>query len=226
MFPALALFHVYRVRIFVEQNGVAMTRHSCQVKAGSLFPATVVWVGIVVLLGAADYVNAGLLASCATPNSVTLTWNAPGDGCSGTVTQYDFRYSTAVITEANWASASQVSNEPGPLPAGTLQTLKITGLTPNTTYYFAAKVSDHVPNWTALSSVVMKRTSSDITPPGAVSDLVYCPTKPEGLNLLRCALYRDSGEVAITYAFWASLPVWTEAHHRVWIIRAQWYCLS
>jgi hypothetical protein len=216
----LVLFHVFRVRIFVEQNGVAMTRHSCQVKAGSLFPATVVWVGIVVLLGAADYANAGLLASCATPNSVTLTWNAPGDGCSGTVTQYDFRYSTAMITEANWASASQVSNEPSPLPAGTLQTLKVTGLTPNTTYYFAAKVSDQVPNWSELSSIVMKRTSSDVTPPAAVSDLVYCPTKPESLDLLRCALCKESGEAAITLVSWGSLPARTEEYYHALIPRA------
>lgn len=109
-----------------------------------------------------------LTAPSSTSNSVALSWTAPGDDSSlGTASSYDIRYSTSVISESNWASASQASGEPTPAVAGTTQTFTVTGLNSSTTYYFAMKTSDEVPNTSALSNVVSKSTTSstDATPP-------------------------------------------------------------
>lgn len=94
-----------------------------------------------------------LTAGSPTLTSITLNWTAPGnDGTVGTATYYDIRYSTSPITEANWAIATQVSGEPAPAIAGNNQSMEITGLNPNTTYYFAIKTSDEIPNISVISN--------------------------------------------------------------------------
>jgi hypothetical protein len=96
---------------------------------------------------------ANLAVSQVTINSVTLTWKAPGDdGSTGTATLYDIRYSASQITQANWPSATQVSHEPSPKPAGTSESFTVTGLQAGKTYYFAMKTADEVPNWSAVSN--------------------------------------------------------------------------
>src|SRR6185369_4794339 len=72
---------------------------------------------------------ANLAVSSTATSSATLTWTAPGDdGNSGTATSYDVRYSTSLITTANWASATQASGEPAPLVAGSAQSFTVNGL--------------------------------------------------------------------------------------------------
>lgn len=114
-----------------------------------------------------------LVTGTVTENSVNLTWTAPGDdGNEGTATSYDIRYSTAQITEANWASATQVTGEPAPLVAGSSQSFTVIGLNCNTTYYFALKTSDEVPNTSDISNSPNAITSvCDTTPPAAITDL-------------------------------------------------------
>jgi hypothetical protein len=117
--------------------------------------------------------QSGLLASSITPNSVTVTWTAPGDdSTAGTPSQYDLRYSNANITEANWSSAIQVSGEPIPHAAGTVESCMVSGLSPSNTYYFAIKAADEVPNWSILSNVISRTTSPEATPPAAIASLV------------------------------------------------------
>lgn len=124
------------------------------------------------LLMLPDNVLAALTAPEATPNSVTLSWTAPGDdGSTGTAAQYDIRYSLSTITDANWASATQVSAEPAPSAAGTAQQFEVTGLLPSTTYYLAIKTADEVPNWSPLSNVVAKSTLAENVPPAVVAGL-------------------------------------------------------
>jgi hypothetical protein len=100
-----------------------------------------------------------LTVTSVTTDSITLTWTAVGDdGNIGTASTYDIRYSTSSITEANWDSATQVAGEPAPKPAGSAESFTITGLSPGTTYYFALKTADGVPNWSELSNVVQVTT--------------------------------------------------------------------
>ncbi len=101
-----------------------------------------------------------LAVSNPTSSSATLIWTATGDdGSIGTATQYDIRYSTSPITDANWISATQVTGESAPKTTYSSESFTITGLTPDTTYYFGIKTADEVPNWSGLSNVASGTTS-------------------------------------------------------------------
>jgi len=118
----------------------------------------------------------GLVLSNPAISSIDLTWISPGDdegstGNFGTPTTYDIRYSTALITEGNWAQATQVTGEPTPQVAGSTETMTVSGLSLQTTYYFAIKISDEIPNETALSNVPSLATT--VTSPGSKKDFVF-----------------------------------------------------
>ena len=106
-------------------------------------------------------------------NSVTLTWTTPGDdSLSGTASQFDIRYSTSPITAANFLSATRFSTAvPAPAAPGTSQSAVVTGLSAATTYYFAIKTGDEVPNWANVSNVVSKTTATapDVIRPAALA---------------------------------------------------------
>jgi hypothetical protein len=89
-----------------------------------------------------------------TSGTVDLTWTAPGDdGNTGTASTYIVRYGTsAITTETAWAAANDVSGEPTPGPAGSAESMTVSGLTPGQTYYFAIKTQDEVPNTSGLST--------------------------------------------------------------------------
>jgi len=94
-----------------------------------------------------------------TYHSISLIWTAPGDDeTSGTASTYDIRYALVPITDENWPDAVQVKKELTPNKAGILETFIISDLSPNTTYYFAIKTADEVPNWSPLSKVVSGMT--------------------------------------------------------------------
>jgi phosphodiesterase/alkaline phosphatase D-like protein len=98
-------------------------------------------------------------AQTVTHNSVALTWTTPGDdSLTGTAAQFDIRYSTSSITAANFANATRWTGAPTPAASGTKQSTTITGLTPNTTYFFAMKTADEVPNWSGISNVISRTT--------------------------------------------------------------------
>ncbi len=107
-----------------------------------------------------------------TDETIELTWNAPGDdGATGTATTYDVRYSTSAINDGNWASATQATGEPSPSVATTAESFVVTGLTGGTTYYFAIKTGDEIPNWSAISNSPSAATTTDSTAPSAISNL-------------------------------------------------------
>lgn len=100
-----------------------------------------------------------VMAADITMTSVTLYCTAPGDdGNAGRASQYDVRYHTQPITEQNWSAAIQVEDEPVPSASGTTESLTIDDLSPGTTYYFAIKAADEVPNWSVLSNVFSATT--------------------------------------------------------------------
>ncbi|HKQ58093.1 MAG TPA: fibronectin type III domain-containing protein [Candidatus Eisenbacteria bacterium] len=114
---------------------------------------------------------ANLSITGSTETTIALAWNATGDdSLTGTATGYDLRYSTSPITNANWSSATQVSGEPSPGAPGAAQSHTVTGLSRQTRYYFAIKVSDDGGNLSALSNVP-NATTPDLTRPAAINDL-------------------------------------------------------
>ncbi len=162
--------------------------------------------------------DAKLQAAAASANSVTLHWTAPGDdNTTGTASQYDVRYSTSPITEANWTSALQASGEPAPQVGGTPESFTVNGLLPATTYYFAIKAADEVPNWSAISNVVIIATDQETTAPSAITNLAT-PTVTSSTVTLQWTSPGDDGNVgtATTYDIrYATVPItdanWTGA---------------
>ncbi len=125
-----------------------------------------------------------LMASEATSNSIDLSWTAPGDdGSSGAASQYDIRYSLSAITESNWDQATQVVGEPVPQSAGSQESFTVTALQPNTTYYFAIKAADEVPNWSVLSNVISKTTLPEQDPPANIANLSVSNPTQSSLDL-------------------------------------------
>jgi hypothetical protein len=100
-----------------------------------------------------------------------VEWTAPSDpGATNPVAGYDLRYSTQTITSNNWASATPADT----LfcfgqPAGTAQQLKVTGLNPSTTYYFAIRSIDPAGNVSELSNVATGTTMA--VPPGGFNTM-------------------------------------------------------
>ena len=113
-----------------------------------------------------------------TTSTASLSWTSPGDdGASGTAASYDIRYNTQTITESNWGTSTQIGAEPTPSSAGTVQTMTVSGLSAATTYYFAMKASDEVPNVSALSNVANGTTAAPAVDNTAPYTTGHSPTK-------------------------------------------------
>ena len=99
--------------------------------------------------------------------TVTLSWTATGDDGtlvgSGPVASFDMRRSTSSIsTETAWSSALPITSPalPTPAPAGSDYSYTASGLSKNTTYYFALRERDDAPtpNLSGLHSSVSAKT--------------------------------------------------------------------
>jgi hypothetical protein len=130
---------------------------------------------------------ADLSAFTLSDTQIRLTWTAPGDdGATGTATAYDLRRSSSAITsDALFTAATAVTGLSAPQGAGSSEQFVVTGLSPSTTYYFALKTRDEVPNWAALSNSpsAITQTSSDVTPPAPITDLVATPLSDTQIQL-------------------------------------------
>lgn len=114
-----------------------------------------------------------LWVGAVTLRSISLSWTAPGDdGDLGIATEYDLRYSTSDLSEAVWSSATRCLGVPAPDSAGHYQSHTVTGLQPDTAYYFALKAGDEAPNWSAMSNVATAQTSQ--TCACDEGHIVYC----------------------------------------------------
>lgn len=89
-----------------------------------------------------------------TATTVMLIFTSPGDDdFLGRPNEYDIRYSTSLITEGNFAAAARFDTLQQPEAGTVLDTIIVTGLQPQTTYYFAVKTGDEVPNWSTISNI-------------------------------------------------------------------------
>ncbi|TPW09162.1 MAG: putative lipoprotein, partial [bacterium] len=120
-----------------------------------------------------------------TSTGATVQWTATGDDAnSGTASAFDLRYATFPLNSSNFASGAQVIGEPTPGPPGTVHSLALYGMSPFTTYYFAIKVGDEMPNWSALSNVPSATTQAgDVTPPADIIDLQVIGVGPNWVTL-------------------------------------------
>ncbi len=120
------------------------------------------------------------------PNYAVLTWTAVGDdGITGLANDYDFRYSTsAIVDDTTFAAATRIVTLGTPKAPGQQETFTIHGLTPSTTYWFAIKARDEVPNWSTLSNVVTFTTlAADTFAPSTITDLSVSTTQIHGVFL-------------------------------------------
>jgi len=131
-------------------------------------------------------------------NSMGVQWSAPHENGpdGGAVTGYDLRYSTSPISSASFGAATQVTGMPAPLGPGTTQSKTVTGLQPNTRYYFAIESVDDVGNVSAISNIATGDTLDNI-PPGAVSDLTGTPGAALFTRILGVAAISSSGDLSV-----------------------------
>ncbi len=122
-----------------------------------------------------------------TETTINLTWTATGDDgfSGGNATTYDIRYSTLTITAQNWVSATHCTNEPTPKENGTTELFQVTGLTPDTTYYFGIKAVDEKQQWSGLSNIANNKTlqTIDTILPGTITDLAAVDVTSTSVNL-------------------------------------------
>lgn len=110
--------------------------------------------------------------------TIHLSWMAPGDdGTAGNIAGglYDIRWSSVSLTnDADYENIGASSRKivSTSAVAGAAQGTLVTGLELNTTYYFAIKTRDEIPNnYSAISNIVIGDTSIDISSPSNVTDL-------------------------------------------------------
>jgi chitodextrinase len=128
-----------------------------------------------------------LAAEVLDSSSVVLRWSASGDDSIwGVASEYDIRYSTEEIDLPTWADGSRCESEPEPQDPGSLEEFTVTGLSPATTYFFAMRVKDEVPNWSGLSNPAQATTMPsqlDSVPPAAINDLESAVSAFEEVHL-------------------------------------------
>ncbi|PIE32970.1 hypothetical protein CSA56_13645 [candidate division KSB3 bacterium] len=106
-----------------------------------------------------------------TQDVIVLQWTAPGEnGMEGRAKTYDARYSQEPITSENWTRMPTVPFVPAPEQGGTRQTMDVSGLNPNTRYYFSVVAIDSSGNTSPLSNVISVLTG-DTVAPGAITTL-------------------------------------------------------
>ena len=172
------------VTVAIDTTGLSVRTHTGRVTidagAGGSRTGTITVTVVNVPDTAPPSAVTDLTATNPTSTTQTLRWTAPGDdGNTGAATSYDVRYRAGLaITESNWNSASQCTGEPTPGPTSSTEIFMVTGLSPSTTYYFALKTADEVPNWSPISNSPQGTT----TPGGGGPSVTIDPASTTGLS--------------------------------------------
>lgn len=91
--------------------------------------------------------------------AILLEWSAPSDDYSTErVTTYEIRYDTQMIADSTWGQAQVSPNQLEPSNPSEKDTIEVTGLKFNTTYYIGIKSKDEVSNESEISNVIEGRT--------------------------------------------------------------------
>jgi len=111
-----------------------------------------------------------------TGNSIELRWTAPGDNnVTGDIVNgsYWIKYSSSVlpIDETNWNSVSTEIVWSTNTSPGNIESRIVSGLQTDTTYYFALRTRDEMPNQWSYVSNCATGTTRDVTPPAKVTNL-------------------------------------------------------
>lgn len=150
-----------------------------------------------------------------TSTSVRLNWVTPGDDGNNLpwASEYDLRYSSNPITPENFELATRDPLRGPPDRPGYFYRYDVNGLSESTTYYFALKTADEVPNWSGMSNVLTVTTSpapsGDLVAPAAVSDLAVIATTPSSFTL-RWTATGDDGVIGTATSFdmrYSSSPI-------------------
>lgn len=100
-----------------------------------------------------------LVAEDPSYDRIRLNWSAPGDdGSVGTASRYEIRFSEVMIDDLNWPMGNIVELPLSPQTAGTGESFDVTGLAPDTRYYFGIRAADTAQNWSGLSNIATAKT--------------------------------------------------------------------
>ena len=105
--------------------------------------------------------------------SITLGWTAPGDDdYEGQAASYDLRHATVRLHSGTFLSGTPIQMT-APQSAGSAESIEVTGLLPQTTYFFALRSIDDSEQSSVLSNILQVTTGNldDTEPPSAVADL-------------------------------------------------------
>ncbi len=137
--------------------------------------------------GNTPYVILDLNVKAFDDSTVTLSWTATGDDANvGTASQYDIRYYSNWINHANWDSATQVTGESKPHPAGQTDTMMVHGLKKDSTYYFAVQACDEANNCSGPSNCVSATCFTDMV-------VTFPDTNLE--SVIRTQISKPSGDI-------------------------------
>ena len=128
-----------------------------------------------------------------TDTTATLTWTASGDDDNeGTAARYELRRGDQFISPATWDDAIAVPGLPSPLPAGSTEFFTVTGLVPESRYFFALSTFDDEGNSRGLGNCVevfcfqdAEAAFADTNLAAAVREQLALPPGPIYLSDLR-----------------------------------------
>jgi hypothetical protein len=123
-----------------------------------------------------------LSATAVSTNTISLSWTATGDdGMSGSILNGEYRLRYSTYSTVDWFSATgwddpqnryEIVWTTNVAPYDP-QSLVITNLKEETTYYFCIWLKDDSGNWSLASNIASAKTlkTPDTTPPNAITDL-------------------------------------------------------
>lgn len=123
-------------------------------------------------------------------NSCHLYWTASGDdGWVGRASRYQLKLGSDSVRVGSWGVPDTIAAPPRPATPGAPESLQVTGLLPDSRYFFMLKTADEVPNWSPVSNRASITTADNTY---RINFTVKAPTAP-GRYVLFLALYNPTG---------------------------------